>query len=228
MEAAHQRTLLRLFLWTWLWDFHFPSLSCPPGSWLCHWKKQCFFPQESVDRWWQGEVQWMIPMVSNIKNNKSSPKSFGKSVSLSPHQRMHSPTACASCRMRNATKQLQNVTEVLRNIMAALWSRCGMLQGITETLWNFTELSWKCHGNVSEHYGSVAYCYRTITENIDFAYHELNFNFYSSLKCRHACCTFHCTVWFPSKKTKEICPFPNRRYKPPNFPLEQWKNENCL
>jgi len=27
---------------------------------------------------------------------------------------------------------------------------------------------------------------------------------------------------------KEICPFPNWRYKPPKFPLEQARNENCL
>ena len=30
-------------------------------------------------------------------DNKSSPKSFGKSTSLPLHRRMHSPTMCASC-----------------------------------------------------------------------------------------------------------------------------------
>jgi len=35
-------------------------------------------------------------------NNKSSPKPFGKSTSLSPHRRMHSPTACASCSLYSA------------------------------------------------------------------------------------------------------------------------------
>jgi len=34
--------------------------------------------------------------------NKSSPKSFGKSMSLPPRRRMHSPTACASCSQYNA------------------------------------------------------------------------------------------------------------------------------
>ena len=48
--------------------------------------------------------------------NKSFPKSFGKSASLFPRRRMHSPTACASCTMRNVTKLLQNVTEPLRKI----------------------------------------------------------------------------------------------------------------
>jgi len=32
---------------------------------------------------------------------KSSPNSFSKSVSLPPHQRMHSPTVCASCSLYN-------------------------------------------------------------------------------------------------------------------------------
>jgi len=34
--------------------------------------------------------------------NKSSPRSFGKSVSLAPCRRMHSPTVCASCSQYNA------------------------------------------------------------------------------------------------------------------------------
>jgi len=32
----------------------------------------------------------------------------------------------------------------------------------------------------------------------------------------------------PPKKTKEICPFPYWRYKTSKFPLDQWRNENCL
>jgi len=35
-------------------------------------------------------------------------------------------------------------------------------------------------------------------------------------------------TYSPSKKKKEICPFPNWRYSCPKFPLEQQKNENCL
>jgi len=107
--------------------------------------------------------------------NKSSPKSFGKSVSLPSHQRMHSPTVCASYTTHNVMKLLRNVTEALwnvaehcgklQNVMGALWSRCGTLQGVTETLWsvseplqNVTEALRKRYGvlwSIMEHYEAL-------------------------------------------------------------------------
>jgi len=88
------------------------------------------------------------PKYVNIQN-KSSPKWFGKSASLSPPRRMHSPTACASCSLYNSQ---QSVTEALPSDTGrygtlqsvagrhrALRKRCGSVTRCCEALRNIME-----------------------------------------------------------------------------------------
>jgi len=100
--------------------------------------------------------------------NKSSPKSFKKSISLPPRQRMHSPKVCASCTMCNVTKLLWNITEALqkhyealRNIMQQLQSisECsGALRSIIEALWNVTGALQSHYRTLRKRCGSVMGC----------------------------------------------------------------------
>jgi len=66
------------------------------------------------------KLQACLVSMSFNNNNKSSPKTFGKSASLPPRQRMHSHTAYATvaCTMRN--KALRSVTALLRNVTEPL------------------------------------------------------------------------------------------------------------
>jgi len=94
----------------------------------------------------KNENEWLV-YNNKCNNNKSSPKSFENNVSLSPRLRMHSPTACASCAMRNVnetvTEHYWSIMEPLRNVTGALWSRCWMLWGyygnVMESCWDVTE-----------------------------------------------------------------------------------------
>jgi len=68
---------------------------------------------------------------------------------------------------------------MLQNVAEALWvvvERYGTLRSIA---WHYGML-WKRCGSLW-----------TLTENIDFAHHKLNFKFCSSLKCWHACSSLH-------------------------------------
>jgi len=56
----------------------------------------------------------------------SPPKVTWKERIATPRWKMHSPTACASCTMRNEAlrercSSLWNVTELLRNVTWSLW-----------------------------------------------------------------------------------------------------------
>jgi len=101
--------------------------------------------------------------------------------------------------MRNVTKLLHNVTEPLRQ-------RYGSVTGRYGTLECCRTLRRKCYGvlrSITEHYralqnvtGALRSPYRTygtVTDNTDFAHHQLKFKFCSSLKCRQTLPTLHCT-----------------------------------
>jgi len=72
------------------------------------------------------------------------PKSFGKSASLLPRWRMHSPTACASCTMCNVTNLLWNVTE-------ASLKRYGTLQKLYRSVADR-------YGTLQNRYGKYRFC----------------------------------------------------------------------
>jgi len=58
------------------------------------------------------------------------PKSFGKSASLPPRRRMHSPTACASCSLYNVQRSVTERCVTLREITdryGALMERYGIV-----------------------------------------------------------------------------------------------------
>jgi len=158
--------------------FHRPNAL--PMSNQQHWRSECI-----TDCTEHATKHTLTNQDFSNSHNKSSPKSFGKSVSLPPHQRMHSPTACASFTMRNTTKLLPYVTEALQsitgrngsimellrsimeryrallNITGALWRRCRMLRGVMETL-------RKCYGALTEHYRTITKKHRFCPSLIKF------------------------------------------------------------
>jgi len=105
--------------------------------------------------------------------DKSSPKSFGKSVSLPLHQRMHSPTACASCSLYNAQRSVTwrygSITGHYRTLQSIV-GRYGMLRKHHGVLWSVTEHYGALfdvtehYGSVADHYGTLRECYRALTE----------------------------------------------------------------
>jgi len=75
------------------------------------------------------------------------PRSFGKSASLPPRRRMHSPTACASCTMRNATKLLWNATEASLKCYGTLQSAVGRYRSVADR-----------YGTLQNRYGKYRFC----------------------------------------------------------------------
>jgi len=86
----------------------------------------------------------------------------------SPYQKMHSPTACASCTMQNVTETLRNVTEALRDVTALFRSvreRYGALQKRYRSVAKRYGTLWERYGAVVELCGALRTRYIGVTEH---------------------------------------------------------------
>ena len=109
----------------------------------------------------------------NNNSNKTMPKSFGKSASLSPHRKMHSPTACVSvcalaCTMRN--EALWDITghyETLRKHCASLWDVTEHYRALWDIIEHYGSVTGCCGmlRNITERYGSFADRYEMLCEH---------------------------------------------------------------
>jgi len=108
-----------------------------------------------------------------------------------------------------------------------LWKCCGNIKGCCRALQNTTEHYrmlrdvTKVTGALQSSYGME--CFRTITENIDFAHHQLNFKFCSSVNVgTHALHYIVLSDSVPSPQQKKFVPSIIGDIKS-QFPLKQCK-----